>query len=318
MAAGPWYIGSGIGDANIAVARRTIIAALDVSVKNGEIMGHPVIRDLLARDQGLGQLMGELGVSTSLLTIGTGSLAATAEGTEATPTNFSTANSTTVSPARKAYARQMSDFGRAIQEGLLSGALTNTALGMIVYEAMRLWVNQIVNMIVAFASTATYTIGTTAVALSWGALQEGIIDMKNRGVRGRGLALISAKGAKDLTGDLLSLGGAVQWAAQSQGAIQTMDDGAFLGTFNGVDFYLNSELDADGGDTLGILLTAGALQLKHQRVRLSQAAIGIVDTGFFTVEMRRPGGGIDILETASYNSAAILEQARFAAIRHVT
>ena len=318
MAAGNWFTGAGIGDANITIARRTIQLALHESVKNNAIMGHPVITAMLQTDELLGQLMGELGVSISLAAIGQGKLAATVEGTAATATNFSTSNSATVTPARRAYARDVGDFARSVQEGLLTGTLAPDAYAMMTYEGLMLWFNDLIDRIAALSSSATYEVGTTAIALTWSALQNGIIAFKDRGVSGRALGLLSAKGAQDLSGDGLGLAGAVQFRQQTQGMVSQLGDGAYLFSEWGVDFYLNSELDADGADTLGILLSPGAILSKHQRVPLPVEATSLLDAGFYTMEASRPGGGVTRIETVSHNAVGILEASRFAAIRYVT
>ena len=320
MAAGNWTTGAGIGDANIAVATRTIQAAIHTSVKNLEVIGHPVIMDMLMRDEGLGPMLGALGVSVGLADIGQGKLTAVAEGTEATATNFALSNSTTVTPARKAYARKVSDFARSVQESLLRGELGPNAQALIAYEAYRLWANALINDIVALAPSASNAIGTTGTALTWGALSDGVYDLKNRGAAsGPALALISVKGAKDLADDALSLGGAVQMAGQIQQLIPNAGNGAYLGRYFGsLDIYLNSEIDASGGDDFGLLLTNGAVLSKHQAVPLPGEADVLVNSPMFSVEMRRPGGGITTFETVSHNAVAALEQGRMACLQYLT
>lgn len=319
MAAGKWFTGEGLGDANITVAARTIRVALHESVKNQEIMGHPVIRDLMARDQLLGQLMGELGVSMSFAAIGQGKASATAEGTEASPTNFSTSNIAAVTPARRAYARDVGDFGRSVQESMTRGEISPNAEALLAYEALRIWMNTTIDLIVATASSATHEIGVTGTALTWGAVNNGVYDLKDRGAAtGPALGLISVKGAKDLAADALSLGGAVQFNPGFQQLISNAQSGAFIGRINGVDWFLNGELDTDGGDDLGVVLTPGSHLMKHQRVELPREAEQLVDGGWFTVEARRPGGGVTRAETVFHNAVGIQEQGRWAAVRYAS
>ncbi len=317
MAAGNWYTTAGIGDANVAVAARTIRVALDESVKNNSVIGHPVIREHLSRDVGLGQLMGELGVSVGLAAVGQGSLLATVEGTEATPTNWSVTNSATATPARRAFARDVSDFARSVQDSMLSGDMAPSAYATLVYEGFRLWSNSIVENLMSYASAATYEVGTTATALTWAALQNGVLDFKNRGVADGALGLISVKGAKDLASDSLSLGGAIANRMNTQAMVADVRGGAYLFSEWGVDFYLTSEEVADGGDELGMIIGPGAFNLKHQRVPLPAEADLLADAGWYTMEMRRPGGGRTRTETVSHFGSAILEAQRFAAVRYV-
>lgn len=312
--AGPWYSNSGPGDALIAVAPRVIQLALSDAVKNKAIMGHPVIVDLMARDAMMGQLLGASGVSVGLLTAGTGKLAATSEGTPASATDFSLSNSATVTPARLAYARRASDFGLALNEALLTGQIGPNLAAVLVYDALAVYVNKLVDLLVATATSATYSIGTSGTGLSWSAINEGVIDMKSRGVAGSGLALVTAGQAKALMADMLGLGGAIQWSTMAQQGIQQLPAGAYLGSLNGLDFYLNGELDTSGGDDYGIVLTPGSHLLKHQRVPLGMGAQVVGDLGFVTLEARRPGGGISDIEFVSHFGVGILEQVRYAAV----
>lgn len=318
MAAGSWLTGAGIGDANIAVGARTIQVALHESVKNKTIMGHPVIRELMSQDAALGQLLGELGVSLSLAAVGQGKLEAKAEGTAATATNFSASNIATVTPARRAYARKVSDLARSVQEGLLRGELSPNAVALMVYDAFGCWCNDLVDRIVAFATSATYEMGLTGTDLTWDDIQDGVLDAQNRGVVGNGLGLVDAKGAKDIGGNSLTLGGAIQMREATQQWVSDSRKGAYIGTEWGVDWYLNSELDADGADTMGIVLWPGALLLKSQRVPLPAEAQIIADLGFLTIEGSRPGGGLTEAEYVAHNAVGIREAARFDGIRYVT
>lgn len=314
MAAGNWLSSAGIGDANIAVSARGIKVALNAAEKNREAAAHPVMQAMLARDSGLGPLMGALGLGMSFADLGQGKLAATAEGTEATATNFSTTN-VVVTPARRAWARKVSDYARSLQGGLIDEGV----IGAIAYDSTMAWLSSLVDQIAALASSATNEIGSTGVPLTWSALNEGIMDLKDRGAAGgRALALVTAKGAKDLADDALSLGGAVALSPQIQQLMANAGSGAYIGSFGGVDAYLNSELDTDSGDTLGMLLTDGAVVSKHQPVILPSEADAIINAGFFTVEARRPGGGLSTLETVAYNAVAIAENGRMAAIRYVS
>ena len=51
---------------------------------------------------------------------------------------------------------------------------------------------------------------------------------------------------------------------------------------------------------------------------LPAEADSVISAGFFTVEARRPGGGLSTLETVAYNAVAIAENGRMAAIRYVS
>jgi hypothetical protein len=319
MAAGPWYSSSGIGDANNAATARGIMAALTEANKNQEAAAHPVMQSMLAKDAGVGQMLGALGYGVTFADLGSGKLAAAVEGTSpVTLTNFSTTN-VTVTPSRKSFARQVSDYSRSLQAGLLMGEIGPDVEALLAYEGTRVWLNSLVDQIAALASSATNTIGSTGVPLTWSALNEGILDLKNRGAaQGRALGLVTVKGAKDLADDALSLGGAVAMAPQIQQLLANASAGAYVGSFGAVDVYLNSELDTDSGDDLGMLLTDGAIISKHQQVALPREADALINAGFYTMEMRRADGGVTNIETVAYNGVAIAENGRMAAIRYVS
>ena len=94
--------------------------------------------------------------------------------------------------------------------------------------------------------------------------------------------------------------------------------GAYVASLGGVDVYLNPELDTDGGDDLGLLITDGAIISKHQQVVLPREADALVNAGFYSMELRRPGGSVSRIETVAYNGVAIAENGRMAAIRYVS
>lgn len=318
MAAGPWYSSSGIGDANNAATARGIMAALTEASKNQEAAAHPVMQAMLQRDAGVGQMLGAVGYGMTFADLGSGKLAARTEGQTINLTNFSTTN-VTVTPSRKSFARQVSDYSRSLQAGLLQGEIGPDVEALLAYEGTRVWLNSLVDQVAALASSATNTIGTTGVPLTWSALNEGILDLKNRGAaQGRALGLVTVKGAKDLADDALSLGGAVAMAPQIQQLLANASAGAFVGSFGSVDVYLNSELDTDSGDDLGMLLTDGALVSKHQQVTLPREADALINAGFYTMEMRRADGGVTNIETVAYNGVAIAENGRMAAIRYIS
>ena len=292
------------------------MAALTAANKNQEAAAHPVMQAMLARDAGVGQMLGAYGYGVTFADLGSGKLSAEVEGSEASPTNFSTTN-VTVTPARRAFTREVGDYARSLQEGLLMGEIGPDVEVMLAYEGTRLWMNSLVDQIAALASSATNTIGSTGVPLTWSALNEGILDLKNRGAaQGQAMALVTVKGAKDLADDALSLGGAVSLAPQIQSLLANASAGAFVGELGGVSVYLSSELDQDSGDDLGLLLTDGAVISKHQQVALPREANTLINAGFYSMEMRRPGGSRTFIETVAYNGVAIAENGRMAAIRY--
>jgi hypothetical protein len=274
------------------------------------------MQSMLAADQGMGQLMGELGVSFGLLTHGTGVAIATAEGTGATATNYSLTNSTTITPARHEFARTVGDFATSMQAGLLRGELSPDQYAMVVLESYEVWVNTVIGKVTPLFASLSNEIGLTGVDLSWTAVNRGIIDYKDRGNMGPAIGVIDAVGAKDLMDDTLSLGGAVQWAPQAQQAIQNVQAGARLGRFFEVDFYLSSELTDDATDVSGAIFGAGCIQTKHQMVPLPAEADEVANAGFYTIEALRAAGGVTTFSTVMHLAAQIKENGRGSMLRY--
>jgi hypothetical protein len=175
-----------------------------------------------------------------------------------------------------------------------------------IFEAYSIWGNTVVDLLVALSASAGHAIGTTGTALTWAALQNGAYSFKNDGNPSDVLALLTLKGVQDLAADSLSLGGAIQMSAQMQQFLNTGVSGAFIGRFmNGIDIYLNSELDTSGGDTLGFMFSDEGVATKHQIVPIRNSGNPVINAGFFSQEIRRPGGGVDRYSTAMYVGVGI-------------
>lgn len=317
MAAGSWYTSSGLGDANIAVAQRAIQSALNASDKNRQIIAHPVFMQMLMADTGIGPLIGALGYSMGLLTHGTGKMSANAEGNATTATNYSSSNTTTITPARHTFGRIASDWARAVQEALLRGDLAPSHYAMLIVEGYKLWSNTYVDKVAALFPSLSTEIGLTGTDLNWTAMHHGIIDFRNAGNSGPMIALIDNVGAKQLMDDTVSLGGAIQFSQNAQDSIQGAAGGAYLGQpIRGVDFYMCGELDLDGSDRCGALFTAGCMQSKHTRVALPAEADLVADGGWYNIEAIRLNNGTTQFNTVSHLAVQIQEQARGAMIRY--
>lgn len=322
MAAGSWTSGAGIGDVNQSLQTVAIAMAIDETIKNMGIIGAPTVQQILARDEGLGPMFGALGISLGIATVGTGKMASTAEGTAVAATNWS-ASSATVTPARRELGRVVSDYARSLNDPLLVGELGPTAIATMIRDGMGNWANTWVDLVAALAASATYSSGTSGAAYTWNALHHLTIDMADRGAGGPKVAFLSAKGVKDLGDDALSLGGAVQMAQQVQQFLQigsaVGQSAAYVGRFFGsLDLYMCSELDADGGDTLGLAFSADGVQSKHQQVNLPAEASAIFQSAMFSIEARRTGGSVSRFDQVTYNGVGIGQQKAFAKIRYAT
>lgn len=319
MAAGAWYSGAGIGDANQALVTRGVSLAIDASVKNIDFVGNPVMGAILARDQGLGNLLGALGVTEGLAVLGNQYASAAAEGTENAPTNTSESD-VDITPARKDLVRQVSDYARSLQDALLTGELSPSAIMVLILDGYRCWVNTVATEVIGLAGAASYDIGTTLTALTWADMYEGTLDFKNRGNPGPCVCALTVKGVKDLAADALSLGGAVQMSAQVQQFLNAGTSGSYMGRYFGsVDIYISSECDAPAADDEGIMFSAAGIATKHQRVPFAgTAAIPLVDAGFYRMELRRGDGATDKVVTDMYNGFSIRDAEACARVLYIT
>ena len=159
MALGNWITTAGPGDALIAVEARSLEVALNTAVKNKMAMGHPVFLAMLAADEGLGPLVGSLGKGRTFLDIGQAKMASVAEGTEATASAI-TATSVTITPGRRAIARKASDWAVSLQAGQLRGEIAPDQYAMMLHDAIMGWGSDLVDRVVALATSATNAIGT--------------------------------------------------------------------------------------------------------------------------------------------------------------
>lgn len=318
MSAGQYVTTAGIGDASVSLMVSAIGIGLDPTNLNVEISAHPVMLAIMARDETLGNIIGALGIRVSFVDLGRSKMAATSEGSAPSLTNMTVTN-VSLTPARYAFARSATDWARSISEQLHAGQIADDVYAAMVFDALRTWINTIVNLIVALASSASHSIGTSGSALTFAALTDGLTDMRARGgVGGSGLilCLLSSKGVKDLQNDALALGGAAALAPQMQQFVNVNANSGYCGRWLGcIDIYLCPELDADGDDTLGIAFTEEGIHTKHQRVSLPGEAIALADAGMFTVEMNRGAGtGATTFTTASHVAVGIKQQAGVAKI----
>ena len=312
MSAGQIVRTAGLGDALTSLTTSTIQVALDPTNLNAQIMAHPVITAILARDEGMGNIFGALGVQMSFVNLGQAKMAATSEGSAPSLTTMLVSN-ISLAPARYAMARSSSDWARTHLEPMLRGEIAPNVYALMLFDAMKAWINTVINMICALATSATGSAGTSGGRLTFAALTDMVTEMQaGGGVGGSGLIimLLDAKGVKDLQSDILALGGAAALAPQMQQFLNRAPNSGYIGRIlDCVDIYLCPELDTDSGDTLGIAFTEEGVQTKHQRVPLPAESTTLVDAGFVTVEMNRGvGTGTTVFTATTHPSAGIRQQ----------
>lgn len=310
MSAGPWYTSSGIGDANIAVSPRLLEEAFKSETLGNGLIASPPMQAMLAGDAVVsGAMGGALAFGWGLIDIGGGTLAATAEGSAASATNFSVSTGS-LTPARRAFARKMSDFAVHVQQQMLSAPLSSVQ-ALLVADAFQTWRNTIIDLVMAQFASASYTIGTSGAALLWQTLQFGLQDAIERsgGAAGSFAAVLSKKQVQDLAADALSLGGAVQMAQQVQQFLNVNSGGnaSYIGRFFGVlDLYMGNRVTESGGDAIGAIFGTGAFVSKHERVSFLPGGTPAFDAGFYSGEWRgRNGDGTATIDYISHSAVAI-------------
>jgi hypothetical protein len=320
MSAGPWYTSSGIGDANNAAAAAVLEEAFTGESLGNGLLASPPMRAMLADDAAaLGGLTGALALKWGLVDIGTGAMAATGEGSAASATNFSVSTGT-LTPARRAFARKISDYGAHIQQALLTAPI-GTVTALLARDAYGVWRNSLITLVATLFGSASYTIGTSGAALTWQVLQFGVMDAVYRsgGSAGTFAAMLSKQQVQDLAADAMSLGGAVQMSAQVQQFLSqnTGGDAAYIGRFFGVvDLYMSNRLTTSGGDVIGGLFGTGAIVCRHERVMPLPGGTPAFDAGFFSAEWRaRNGDGTATIDFIAHNAVAIKQSLALAKIQ---
>jgi len=292
MGAGAWYIGSGYGDILSATANRANAEYLKAEIKNDTFISHPVIRGILARDAGMVGMAGGLAARIGLIDIGGETMADTNVGSKASSTNF-TAGVVDITPTRRQLVVDVSDEGtQAVGEISVEEAVQ--LMDIIVRKGAAGWRNKYTSVLLALISSLSLTCGTTNTDLTWLALFNGILDARNRGNRGAGLAVLNVTAVKKLAADTSSYSGALAFSRIAQQLIETRAEaGQVVADFNGCSVIMLDGLPTSGVDTYGALLFDGVWGSKHKQVAFQPGAIGVYNVGNHRCEAIR-GNGTDV------------------------
>jgi hypothetical protein len=322
MAAGNWLTTAGYGDGLVALALLGFVEAVNDEKYNLGIVLHPVFQAVLLRDAGQPLPPGALAGRMSVGIFGTGKAAATAEGSAASATNFSTTN-VTITPARLQFTRTASDFAAALTQGVpmdlgfgadASGitAENGAALLTMIGESQRIWGNTLVDLVCALLTSASLSVGTSGAALTWDDLSGVSIKLLAAGASGPFIGLLSQQQALDLMADVGSASGAqinaqvlVQYFASGGGS------GGRLFQFGGVDYYLCSELDESGSDVIGGVLSADAFATLHKRVPAQVQNGGLnLTTNAYSIQVAQGAGtGLASCFTTTHLGVSVLQAA---------
>ncbi|NBV61977.1 MAG: hypothetical protein EBR73_13050 [Rhodobacteraceae bacterium] len=317
MAAGSNLTTAGYGDALSSPQLQRLQLAINSQVHNKTIASHPVIMGMLASFLGV---IGAVSARVGVATFGTAKAAATSEGSAASFTNYSVSN-VTVSPARYAFARKASDDFNAAMQGIqVSGVdLANVdvmaadglsfAVNLMVAETAPVFFNTVVDLIVAQLTNGTITAGTSAAALTWADVQELSVRLMAAGAPGPYLGLLSLQQIRDLIRDTESVTGAAANSALLSNLWQGGQSGPFIGTICGIDWHFCGELDDDGTDVIGGVISPAALGFMLKRVDIQITEGGIVlNLGAYTVQIEQEfGTGIAKMQITTHPGVTTLQ-----------
>lgn len=284
------------------------------AIKNSAMIMDPAMQAILADDRGIGRLVGLLLGRISLLDLGASKATAVAEGSaQAGATAITPVNVAPV-PTRREFARNLLDSERSRLNGLGRGEMPVAILDALVGEAWTTWANTLIFDILDLASTAAYSCGTSGAALAWAALQNGYLDMVNRGAVGPEgvLAAIKVKGVKDLAADALSLGGAIQMSQQVQQFLNIGRTGFIGEFFGGCRLYMLDDVKVVAADDVGLMLSARGLATAHEIHPLPEDSADVLvqpggSLGWCAVEAKRDGANSAVtrIETSFWTGEAV-------------
>lgn len=308
------------------VVLRALQRAITGAAKNKAAIADPVMAAIIQRDAMLGPVVGALLQRMSLLDLGGGKATATAEGAAQLASAAITPTNVAPTPTRREYARDLLDSERSQLAGLGTGELPPDILDALVMEGVDVWGNTVLSDILALATGASYSAGTTGLAMSWAALQNGYLDMVNRGAVGEAgvFAAMKVKGIKDVSTDVLSMGGAVQMASQVQ---QFLDIGksGYVGSFFGgnLRLYMLDDVAVSAGDDVGIMLSERGVQTAHKVIPLPESATVLVQAGggnWISREAKRSTSlsATTRVETAFWTASAAADPAAMTKLVYVT
>jgi len=308
------------------IVLKALNRAITSANKNRAAIADPVMASIISRDATLGPVVGALLQRMSLLDLGGGKATATAEGAAQLASAAVTPTNIAPTPTRREYARDLLDSERSQLAGLGMGELPPDILDAFVMEGVDIWGNTVLSDVLALATSASYTAGTTGVALSWAALQNGYLDMVNRGAVGDAgvIAAVKVKGIKDVSNDVLSMGGAVQMANQVQQFMEFGGKSGYIGTFFGnLRLYMLDDVATAGGDDVGIMLAEKGVLTAHKVIPLPESAITLVQAGggnWISREAKRSTttSASTRIETAFWTASAVADPAALSKILYVT
>lgn len=244
----------------------------------GGILANPVIAGgLINRDA----IMKALAVNVVRIAWGVDQFATTAEGTNMTVLDLAS-DKATVTPARKGYARQVSDMARALD------AWGITEWSNFAMDATIGWQQTVVNTLAALFTSITETGGNTGGAATWGHILAAAQLLGIANVAPPYVLITRPKDWGNVAEDALALGGRVQEQGETDAYLRSVNPG-FKGIFLGGDLwvYTSQECPTSGGDTVSGMFGSGCLAWNVVMPDPSPATQPLLWTSLFGCEISR-------------------------------
>jgi len=244
----------------------------------GGILANPVIgENFMSKDRFVGALAGNI----VRVAWGADKYATTAEGSDFTVLDLAS-DIATVTPARRGFARQISDMARSL------GQMDIVAWSNFAAESTIAWQQTVVSVLAALFTSISATGGNSGGAASWGVLLADKITLGIALVPPPYVFITRAKDWGAMSQDALSLGGAIAQDPESLRFKSAVNPG-FKGTFlNGeVDVYVTDELPTSGGDTVSGLFGRGHQVWNAHMPAPSPATNPLLWTPLYGVETER-------------------------------
>jgi hypothetical protein len=242
-----------------------------------------ILADPVLASQFIGKAAFEKALAAKIVSIAWGAdqYATTAEGTDLTVLDLAS-DAATVTPARKGFARQMSDMGRSLETWGITDYANFAMDGTIG------WQQTVVNVLAALFTSFSATGGNSGGAATWGTILADMVTLGQANVAGPYVLITRPKDWGNVAQDAYALGGFAANDPDVAGMRRAVNPG-FMGSFmNGnLRVYTSQELPTSGGDTVSGLFGASALAWNAHMPAPSADTKPILWTPLFGVETQR-------------------------------
>lgn len=271
------YTGGGEGAALFDSSRIEALFIETIGDRDYSVLAHPAIMYL-------GDMSGAMTAVATIpvVNLSDDEFASLTEIQAGSPSDITTATAS-ITVARRYLERDLSDFARALdgtgaldEMGLADGMMTGANLTML-------------SLVVAVGATFTTVKGTSGATLTHATMLTVKQALRTARVKGPYVCILAPKQFNEWETDFNSLGGAVQMKTDQAAQMARLTGGSYVGSWDGVDFFITDKVITDGTDLNGCMFGMGAIGWKSLSSRPGLGQISIVDAGFVQIEATRTG-----------------------------